>query len=85
MNITLLFLGILVAAIAIFDVWVIAKKGKPESISAHIIRGSKKYPLLVLIAGVVLGHLFWSFRTEGLYQDVKCYRTENGKTTLLDY
>ena len=60
MNYTELFIYITVASIAIFDVYIIAKKGKYESISAHIIRGSKKYPLLVLILGVVLGHLFWS-------------------------
>lgn len=60
MNLTALFILLLVVAITIFDVWIIWKKGKYESISAHIIRGSKKYPLLTLILGVVLGHLFWS-------------------------
>ena len=72
MNLTLLFIGITVAAIAIFDVVIIAKKGKHESISAHIIRGSKQYPLLVLITGVVLGHLFWPMATVDIYSDVKC-------------
>lgn len=72
MNLTLLFIGVLVVAIAIFDVVIIAKKGKHESISAHIIRGSKQYPLLVLIFGVVLGHLFWSMNTADIYPDVKC-------------
>lgn len=62
----------MVILIAIFDIWVIAKKGKKESISAHIIRGSKKYPLLVLLAGIVLGHLFWNMQTDDIYYNKKC-------------
>lgn len=76
MNLTVLFMSIGVACIAIFDVYIIYKKGKSESISAHIIRGSKKYPLLVLIAGVVLGHLFWSMPTEAVYKNVECKKVE---------
>lgn len=49
--------------LALIDVWLIMKKGKYSSISAHIIRGSKQYPLVVLIFGVLLGHLFWSMDT----------------------
>jgi hypothetical protein len=76
MNLTLLFIGVIVALIAIFDVYIIAKKGKNESISAHVIRGSKQYPLLVLILGVVLGHLFWPMATEDIYTDVKCEKVK---------
>jgi hypothetical protein len=61
-----------IASIALFDVYIIYKNGKQESISAHIIRGSKQYPLLVLIFGVVLGHLFWSMKTEDIYYNTKC-------------
>jgi|TARA_R110000851_G_scaffold298994_8_gene454817 hypothetical protein len=60
MTVTAIFMLIAVLSIAIFDVFIIAKKGKYESISAYIIRGSKKYPLVVLLLGIVLGHLFWS-------------------------
>lgn len=60
MTTTAMFMLVAVLAIAVFDVFIIAKKGKYESISAYIIRGSKKYPLVVLLAGIVLGHLFWS-------------------------
>lgn len=60
MNTTIIFIVVIVLAIAVFDVYIIASKGKYESISAHIIRLSKKAPLLVLIFGIVLGHLFWS-------------------------
>jgi hypothetical protein len=63
---------LLAMLIAAFDVYIIAKKGKQESISAYIIRGSHKYPLLVLLLGIVLGHLFWSMKTEDIYYNVKC-------------
>ena len=63
MNLTILFCAIVVAAIAIFDVWIILKKGKQESISAHIIRASHKYPMLPFLLGIVCGHLFWSMDT----------------------
>ena len=60
MNLTILFIIGVILIIGAFDVWVILKEGKFESISAHIIRLSKKMPLLVLVLGVVIGHLFWS-------------------------
>ena len=75
MNLTATFILGIVLLIALFDVFIITKKGKSESISAHIIRGSKQYPLIVLLFGVVLGHLFWSMPTESVYKDVKCEKT----------
>lgn len=60
MDKTVIFLIVLVLAIAIFDVYIIKTKGKFYSISAYIIRGSKKMPLVTLLGGIVLGHLFWS-------------------------
>ena len=53
-------------AIAIFDICLIRKKGKYESISAHFIRFYKpnKIMFFVLIGvGLVLGHLTWSMST----------------------
>ena len=63
MNLTVLFVITLVVLVAAFDVWIIAKKGKQESISAHIIRASHKYPMLPFLLGILCGHLFWSMRT----------------------
>jgi len=63
MTLTAIFITVIVVAIAIFDVYIIAKEGKYESISAYIIRGSKKYPLITLIAGMFLGHLYFSMDT----------------------
>jgi len=72
MNLTVIFILSATVIIAAFDVFIIAKKGKQESISAHIIRGSKQYPLLVLLFGILLGHLFWSMRTEDIYYNTEC-------------
>lgn len=59
--------GFVIVAIAVFDIYIIFKKGKEESISAYIIRGSRKMPLIVfssgLIIGILLGHLLWSMDT----------------------
>ena len=57
---------------AVYDVWTIAKRGKQTSISAFIIRGSHKYPIIVLLLGVLLGHLFWSMRTDDIYYNMEC-------------
>ena len=74
MNLTVAFLLSLVILITIFDVWIIAKKGKSESISAHIIRWTYKHkkPFYMGIAiGIVLGHLFWSMPTDSVYKNTK--------------
>lgn len=63
MSTTVIFIILGVIAVAAYDVWVIAKQGKFESISAYVIRTSKKAPLIVLLIGIVLGHLFWSMDT----------------------
>jgi hypothetical protein len=63
MNLTVLFITVVFIAVAVFDVYIIAKKGKKESISAHIIRASHAHPLLPFLLGIVCGHLFWSMKT----------------------
>lgn len=60
MNLTVAVILGIILVIAVYDVWVILKRGKFESISAHIIRMSKQYPLLVFLLGITFGHLFWS-------------------------
>lgn len=53
------FIGTLIA-ITIFDFYIIAKKGKQASLSAWIIRYSKKFPILPFLLGIAFGHLTWS-------------------------
>jgi Flp pilus assembly protein protease CpaA len=62
MNITLVFIVVTVITVAVFDVWVMLKKGKSESVSAHLIRASHKYPSIPFIFGFIAGHLFWRMR-----------------------
>ena len=78
MNLTVLVLICTAIFLIAYDVYIIAKSGKKESISAHVIRGSKKYPLVVLLFGILLGHLFWSMQTEDIY-DVECRPISNTK------
>lgn len=63
MSTTTIVLLVAGAILALYDVYIIFTKGKYNSISAVIIRGSKRYPLVVLAFGVLLGHLFWSMNT----------------------
>ena len=74
MNLTILIILITAFFLIVFDVYIIAKKGKQESISAHVIRASYKYPLIVLAFGMLLGHLFWSMKTEDIYYNTKCVK-----------
>lgn len=76
MTSTSIILIVTAIVLALFDVYIIAKKGKQESISAYIIRGSKKYPLMVLLFGILLGHLFWSMNTADIYYNTECITTE---------
>jgi hypothetical protein len=63
MNLTLIFIAFTIVSITVFDLWIMAKKGKYESISAHIIRASHKYPLIPFLFGLFAGHLFFSMNT----------------------
>lgn len=72
MNLTSLVLLITAIVLIAYDFYIIIKKGKQESISAHVIRGSKKYPLLVLCFGILLGHLFWSMNPSDIYYNTEC-------------
>ena len=77
MNLTLIFIFSVIGLVVAFDIYIIAKKGKSESVSAHIIRSGRKYPLVVLITGILLGHLFWSMKTEDIYKDIDCVKVED--------
>jgi len=79
MSLTLIVMVAAAIFLIIFDIWIIAKKGKQESISAYVIRGSKKMPLLVLAFGILLGHLFWSMRTDDAYYNTECITVKEKK------
>jgi hypothetical protein len=49
----------IILLIGIVDVWLIFTQGKHKSISAWIIRYSKKHSSLPFLIGFAMGHLFW--------------------------
>jgi len=50
-------------AIGLYDIWAIYTPGDCPTVSHYIQRWSKESPLLPLVGGMVLGHLF--FATKG--------------------
>lgn len=56
---TVIFIIVMFAAIAIYDVYTISVAGFETSISHTMIEWSYKYPIFTFLMGVVCGHLFW--------------------------
>ena len=59
---TVIFIAIAFAAIAIYDVYAIVNGGTEASISHTMIVWTYKYPIFTFLMGVVCGHLFWRVR-----------------------
>ena len=75
MSETQLFLILIAVLIIIFDIYIIMKKGKSESISAYTIRWfyeNKKTIVIAFGLGLVCGHLFWSMKTTDVYTYLEC-------------
>lgn len=70
-KITPYFIIILVAAIVIYDFYIIAAQGKTESVSATLIRWSHEYPSIPFLLGFTAGHLFWRMKDKDVYGDKK--------------
>ena len=58
---TLLFL-VMIAAVAVFDMFALFSESKMETVSENLVTWSKGYPALPLACGFVLGHLFFPMR-----------------------
>ena len=56
---TVYFIGLVIVAIAVYDVIVIVNGGTEASISHTMIVWSYKYPVFTFLMGFVMGHLFW--------------------------
>jgi len=50
---------IILAAIVLWDVFVMVTDGADSSISSMLIEMSYQYPIMPFSIGVVCGHLFW--------------------------
>lgn len=59
---TKIFISILIAVIAVYDVYIISTQGKAESISWVIIEWSHEYPSIPFLLGFTCGHLFWRMK-----------------------
>lgn len=66
MRLTGIFIGIVLALIVGYDVYIIYAQGKEASISAYIINMSHNHPSVAFFAGIVCGHLFWRMREKDL-------------------
>lgn len=56
---TPIFIIIVLAAVIVFDFYIVFADGAEESISAYIIRWSSEFPSIAFLTGFVCGHLFW--------------------------
>lgn len=53
--------GIVIAMFAVIaaDLWIASRDLPDTSVSAAIIQIAQRYPILVLMAGICIGHLLW--------------------------
>jgi len=56
---TRIFIGLVVLAILVFDVYVMVVGGTGTTISHEMIVWAYKYPVFPFLMGLVMGHLFW--------------------------
>lgn len=59
MTVTEWFMAGTVIAILLADLLLYLKFGNPGTISVALYEIAKSYPLIPLLLGVVLGHIFW--------------------------
>lgn len=62
------FTGILiwvtVATLSIYDVFVLYKEGGNATISVVMWNTAQSYPIVPFAFGVLMGHLFWQFKSK---------------------
>lgn len=68
MKLTPIFIFATIAAIGIYDVYIIITQGKQEAISAYIIRWSYEYPSFTFLFGFTMGHLFWRMESLSIWK-----------------
>lgn len=56
---TIIFIAVVIIAIAVYDVFIIAEAGTEASISHILIEWSYKFPAFTFLMGFTMGHLFW--------------------------
>ena len=61
-KLTMVFIGLSIVVIGLFDVYVFFRGGTEATISYTIFEWSYKYPMLPFAAGILCGHFFWQMR-----------------------
>ena len=65
-------IGLMVLAVAGWDVFVLVDGGTESSISYRIITWSYEFPAMTFAVGFIMGHLFWRMRdTKKISKDEK--------------
>lgn len=78
---TTVFITLTIAAIAIWDVYVIISGGVEVSISHTMIEWSYKYPVFTFLMGFTMGHLFWRMRDTKVTQQISASTREEVDST----
>lgn len=50
---------VVIFAVLIWDVWVTIQGREDQTVSAIVGNWSRRYPIITLSVGVVVGHIFW--------------------------
>lgn len=61
-KVTKIFIAIMIAIIAVFDVYVFTVGGTEATISWTMFEWSHDYPVFTFAMGFVMGHLFWQMK-----------------------
>ena len=61
-NVTVIFIFLVIIAIAVFDVFAVYNGGTESTISHVLIGWSYEFPSFTFAMGFTMGHLFWKIR-----------------------
>ena len=55
----IVFLVATLLAVGAYDWWLYLTEGPSATISAEVLSTSRKWPVVPLLVGILMGHLFW--------------------------
>jgi len=70
-TLTKIFIFVVIAVIAVFDVYVWNVGGTEATISWTIFEWSHKFPVFTFLMGFAMGHLFWQMKGVKKLADAK--------------
>ena len=75
---TLVTIGVIAAAVIGWDVWLFLEPPEENTVSEVLLTFSQDHPVVVLIAGILAGHIFWPQFTERKSDQKKDESKEGG-------